>query len=118
MEYLIIFPIVFTYTAVLWIAVLIVYNLLFEPFDFGALTDFAWKSAILVAIVSAIVTFVPYGSLASLIVWWIGLMILFKKDFWECRILVILIWAVNFVFYLLIRGLVLSIAQHSPTSSV
>jgi hypothetical protein len=118
MEYLILFPIVFIYTAILWVAVLVVYNLLFEPFDFGALTDFAWKSAILVAIVSIIVTFVPFGGLASLIVWWIGLMIVFKKDFWECRILVILIWFVNFIFGLLIRGLVLSIANQSPTSSV
>ncbi len=117
MEYLIIFPIVFVYTAILWVVVLVLYNLLFEAFDFGALGTFAGKSAILIAIVSLVLTLVPFGGLASLIVWWIGLMMVFNKDFWECRILVILIWGINFLFGLLIQGLVLSLAR-SPTSTV
>ncbi|MBI2804039.1 MAG: hypothetical protein HYX68_03545 [Planctomycetes bacterium] len=117
MQYLILLPIVFLYTAVLWVVVLILYNLLFEPFDFGVLSAFALKSAILVGVVSLVVTFVPYGGLASLIVWWIGLMVVFQKDFWECRILVIMIWGVNFLFGLLIHALVLSMSA-PPVSTV
>jgi hypothetical protein len=97
MVYLIILPIVFVYTAIVWTAVLVVYNLFFEPFDFGALSEFAWKSAILVLVASLVITFIPFGIFASLLVWLIGLMLIFKKDLWECRVLVILIWATYFL---------------------
>jgi hypothetical protein len=110
-------PIVFIYTAVLWVVVLLLYNLLFEPFDFGSLGWFAGKSAILVFIVSLTVTFVPFGSLASLPVWWIGLMIIFKKDLLECRILVVLIWGTNFLFNLVMGAMLMSAGQ-SPVSTV
>lgn len=109
MIYLILLPIVFVYTAIVWTVVLIVYNLIFEPFDFGALSTFAWKSAILVLIASLVITFLPFGIYASLLVWLIGLIVIFKKDPWECRILVILIWVtyilVNFAITLLIEGM-------------
>ena len=109
MVYLIVLPIVFVYTVIVWTAVLVVYNLLFEPFDFGALSTFAWKSAILVLIASLVITFVPLGIYASLLVWLIGLMLIFKKDPWECRVLVILIWGayflVNFAITFLIDGM-------------
>jgi hypothetical protein len=109
LKYLIIFPIVFIYTAILWVAVLVVYNLLFEPFDFGALSWFAVKSVILVGVVSLVVTFVPLGlgRLASLPFWWIGLVVTFKKDVWECRILVFLLWGVNFLVGWMFQGLLL-----------
>jgi hypothetical protein len=97
MEYLIAYPIIFVYLSVLWVAVLVVYNMIFEPFDFGALGPFAAKSAILIAIMSAI-SLIPFVYFFSLIFWWIGLMIVFKKDFWECRILVFLIWGLSIVF--------------------
>jgi hypothetical protein len=117
MEYLIIFPIVFVYTSILWVVVLVLYNLLFEPFDFGALGSFAIKSVILILIVSVVRTFVPYGGLATLVVWWIGLMVIFKKDLWECKILVLLLWGINFLIGWLILALVLTAAR-SPTSTV
>ncbi len=59
MFYLIALPIVFIYTAILWVVVLILYNLLFEPFDFGALGLFAVKSAILVSLVTLTVVSFP-----------------------------------------------------------
>jgi hypothetical protein len=112
MEYLIIVPVVYVYTSIVWVFVLIIYNLIFEAFDFGALTTFAWKSAILVGVVTLVIVFIPLGVFASLLVWLVGLMTIFKKDPWECRVLVILIWGsyyvVNFVLDMVLRDTVLS----------
>ena len=73
-------PIVFLYTAILWAAVLFLYNLLFEPFDYGPLGKLAAKGSILILVITLIVGFSPVmGGLASLVVWWIGSMIVFKK---------------------------------------
>jgi hypothetical protein len=44
----------------------------------------------------------------SLAVWWIGLTVVFNKDFLECKVLVAIIWVANFLFGLAIRGLLLS----------
>lgn len=107
----------FVLLALVWVAVLAVYNMFLEPFDFGPLSTFAAKSVALVMIVALFVTFVPLGGLASLLVWWIGLMLIFKKDFWECKILVILIWGVSFLLSLGI-GLVLSSMARSPVATV
>ena len=97
--------IAFVYLAIIWVVVLAIYNLFLEPFDFGPLASFAAKSTALILAVSLFVTFVPFGGLASLIVWWIGLMVIFKKDFWECKILVILIWGISFLGNLGIQAL-------------
>ena len=97
MVYFIVLPIVIFYTAIVWVVALVIYNHLFEPFDFGALSSFIWKSAILVVLASLVITFVPFGIFVSLIVWLAGLMLIFKKDPWECRILVALIWVTYFL---------------------
>jgi hypothetical protein len=97
MDYAIFFAITYAYTAILWVVVLVIYNLIFEPFDFGPLGSFAWKSAVLVLAVALVRTFVPFGGLASLVIWWLGLMVIFQKDLWECRVLVILIWGTSFL---------------------
>jgi len=104
--YLIAFPIVFVYLSILWVVVLVVYNLAIEAFDFGPLVSFAGKSAILVSIVS-LIYLLPYVHWFTLIVWWIGLMVIFKKDFWECKMLVFLIWGVGFVTRFFIAGMLM-----------
>lgn len=40
---------------------------------------------------------VPYGRWATLPVWLIGLMTLFRLDFWEVRILFLFNWGLNFL---------------------
>ena len=117
-SYLVLFPIVYVYTAVLWVVVLVLYNLLIDGLDMGALGSFAWKSAILVLFVALTVTFVPWGDFASLIIWWIGLMVIFKKDLWECRILVTMIWGVDFLCTLLVKSLLMASLERSPVSTV
>jgi hypothetical protein len=107
----------FVLLALLWVAVLAVYNVFLEPFDFGPLGMFAAKSTALVLIVALFITLVPFGGLLSLVVWWIGLMVIFKKDFWECKILVILIWGVSFLMNMGIHAL-LAMYSRSPVSTV
>ena len=79
MANLLLLLIAFVYVAVAWVVVLSLYNFFMEPFDFGPIGMFALKSTILVTAVALFVAFVPLGLLASLIVWWVGLMLLFKK---------------------------------------
>ena len=98
---LIALPFVFAYLAVLWVVVLVVYNFIFESFDFGPLGMFAIKSLILLGFISVIYV-LPYVHWLSLIFWWLGLMVIFQKDFWECRVLVMLIWGLSFIFRLLL----------------
>jgi hypothetical protein len=100
-----IFAIVFAYSAVLWVVVLVIYSAFVESLDFGRLSMFGLKSVVLIGIVAAVNTFIPYGGLLTLIVWAIGLVIVFRMDLWEIRVLVLLLWGVNFVFGLLIRSL-------------
>ena len=92
---LIIFAIVFAYSLVLWGIVLGVYGLVIEPIDFGYLPTFAWKSLLLVGVVALVVTFIPLGRFLTLIVWWVGIAVIFRMDFWECRMVVFLIWGIN-----------------------
>jgi len=106
MDYVIEFIVIFTYTSILWVIVLAIYNALIEAFDFGPLIWFAAKSALLISIVSLCLLVPAAGWLLSFAVWWVGLVLVFKKDFWECRVLVILIWGANVIFGLLIEYLI------------
>jgi len=105
---LMIFTIVFIYTAILWVVVLLIYSAFIESFDFGALSTFALKSVIIVGVIAAVATFVPYGGLLNLLIWGLGLVIIFRKDLWEVGVLVILLWAVNFAAGLILRGVLQS----------
>jgi hypothetical protein len=100
------YAIIFLYTSVLWIVVLYLYNRFIEGFDFGNFPGFLGKSVLLIAVVS-LCGFHLYGILLSVIIWWGGLMLLFKKEFWECRILVLLLWGLFFVTGMLITGVLI-----------
>ncbi|MBM4069374.1 MAG: hypothetical protein FJ271_10565 [Planctomycetes bacterium] len=110
---MVLFALVFGYTAIVWVAVIFLYSFFIESFDFGALSTFAWKSALLVGILAAVTVWVPYGGFFTLFVWALGLLIVFQKDLWESRVLIILLWSVNFVAGLVLRGLLLSASGDS-----
>ncbi len=46
-------------------------------------------------IVIALLQLVPYGLLLDIPVWWFGLMLLFRLDFWEVHTLVFVNWGLN-----------------------
>ena len=91
-----------------------IYSAFFESFDFGRLSTFVLKSVIIVSVVAAVATFVPYGGLLNLVIWALGLLIIFRKDVWELRVLVFLLWGVNFAAGLLIRGFLQSMTTDRP----
>jgi hypothetical protein len=71
-----------------------------EPFEFGPLGSFVLKSAVLISIItlcSFLLRGLIFGWALNLIVWWIGLIVLFRQDFWQSKVLVILLWGVHFV---------------------
>ncbi|MGH7224415.1 MAG: hypothetical protein ACRELF_14390, partial [Gemmataceae bacterium] len=51
--------------------------------------------AIPLLIVVALLELVPYGLFIAIPIWWFGLMLLFRLDFWEVRILVFVNWGLN-----------------------
>src|ERR1041385_4048187 len=100
------FSIIFVYTSILWGVVVYLYNRFFEPFEFGTLGSFLGKSALLIFVVSLCgLHFI--GILISVLIWWAGLRLLFKEDFWACRILVLLLWGLFFASSILIAGFVI-----------
>jgi len=113
----IMFVVAFFYLAIIWVVVLAIYYVFLEPFDFAPLGSFVGKSIALILIVALFTAVVPYGNYATLIIWWIGLTLIFKKDFWECKILVILIWGISFLVWLGVKALLASF-ERSPISTV
>jgi hypothetical protein len=103
-----VFIIVFIYSAILWVAVLIIYSAFIESLDFGRLSTFALKSVILIAIVAAVVSFVPWGGFLTFPLWGLGLIIIMRVDLWEARMLLALLWVVNYFVGLAVRGAMLS----------
>jgi hypothetical protein len=81
--------------------------------EFGSVGSVVAKGALLI-IVADLVLLLPWGIIGwalSLVVWWAGLMLLFRLDFWECRTLV----AINWILNLLVRlGLVAIFVSTAP----
>ncbi|MCS7046333.1 MAG: hypothetical protein NZO58_08260 [Gemmataceae bacterium] len=89
---------VLAYSAVLWVVVLVLYSVWIEPFDFGPLSSFAWRSSVLLTIVTTNTLLLKTtGDLINLLVWWLGMLILFRRDFWESRVLVMMVWGAHCV---------------------
>ncbi|HZZ80620.1 MAG TPA: hypothetical protein VFE62_19105, partial [Gemmataceae bacterium] len=67
----------------------------FEAFDFGELQVTLVKAFVLVTIASVVSLF-PYGGfILAFFVWCVGIMMLFKLDLWETRLLIALNWLVS-----------------------
>jgi hypothetical protein len=95
MEYLRLFDILMLASTIIWVAALIIYSTLIGGIDFGPLHVFAVKSAILLFVANSVGT-LPCGGWAALGVWWIGIVLLFGMEWWEAKVLVLIIWVLNF----------------------
>jgi hypothetical protein len=102
------FCVIFLYSAILWVVVLVIYSALVESLDFGRLWLFAVKSLVLIAGVAAVVTFVPGGIFVSMLAWGVGLVLIMRLDFSTAGKLIVVLGGVNLVAYLLLYWLVLS----------
>jgi hypothetical protein len=79
--------------------------------EFGSLFQALLKGGGLVFVNSLISLIPDVGIWLTLPVWWIGFMILFRIDFWEARILVIINFVLNLVFKLFLLGFLLRDAE-------
>jgi hypothetical protein len=77
--------------------------------DFGQAHVVIAKGAALLLAVNCL-ALLPYGVWLTLPVWWFGLMLLFRIDFWEARTLVVINWALDGIAFFLIR-----LAMSGPT---
>src|SRR5262249_59217017 len=102
------FFVIFAFSAVLWVVVLVIYSVLVESLDFGRLSLFAAKSVVLIGVVAAVVTFAPGGILVSMLAWGLGLVLIMRLDFWTAGKVILILGGVNLVAYLLLYWLVLS----------
>lgn len=99
MDYLLVFAILFVIYLIVWIAGLFLYSIFVGGIDFGAMGVFALKSAALVAVVAGVML-IPFGGWLALLVWWVGAVALFGMEFWEAKVLVLIVWGLSFLLRL------------------
>jgi hypothetical protein len=81
--------------------------------EFGPVHVVLLKGAVLILLVDLIALIPNVGIWLTLPVWWFGLMILFRIDFWEARTLVVINWVLN----LIVRLLLANLLSHGATST-
>jgi hypothetical protein len=96
MQYAVGFAILYVIVAIIFVAATVAYSALIGSLDFGAFWPFVGKAALLVGIAAAVML-LPYGGWIVLVVWWVGVVLVFRVDFWQARILVVIIWALSFL---------------------
>ena len=80
--------------------------------DFGEIHIVIPKAITLLLIVDLIILLVPFGGFITLPIWIAGLMIFFRLDFWETRLLFIVNWALNYVGRWALMAMLMSHAAH------
>jgi hypothetical protein len=109
------FAIIFVISVVISIAILILSMILTSQsmggVEFGSVGSVIAKSAVLI-IAADLALLAPgwLGWVLSLVIWWAGLMLLFRLDFWECRTLVAINWILNLLVNLGLLAIFLPVA--------
>ncbi len=106
MEYVIPFAIFLAISVVILIISMFITSAFGGGVDFGQVHIVLVKAIPLLILVSVLQE-VPggFGIVLSIAVWWIGLMLLFRLDFWEVRTLVALNWGLNTLAHFLLLGM-------------
>ena len=94
----------FVFSVIILIISMVLTSSLMGGVDFGAVHIVVLKAIPLLIAVNLLAA-IPYGIYLAIPVWWIGLMILFRLDFWEVRTLVVVNWALNFIVRLILISL-------------
>jgi hypothetical protein len=94
MEYVIPFAIFLAISVVILIISMFITSAIGGGVDFGQV-HIVLAKAIPLLIVVNLLQLVPFGIVLSIPIWWIGLMVLFRLDFWEVRTLVAINWGLN-----------------------
>jgi hypothetical protein len=93
-EYIIAFAILLAISVVILIISMFITSALGGGVEFGEV-HIVLAKAIPLLIVIALLELVPFGVFLAIPVWWFGLMLLFRLDFWEVRTLVFVNWGLN-----------------------
>ncbi len=106
MEYAIGFAIFLAISVVILIISMFITSASGGGVEFGQVHIVLLKAIPLLIIVSLLQE-VPggFGFVLPIPVWWIGLMLLFRLDFWEVRTLVALNWGLNALAHFLLLGM-------------
>jgi predicted RNA-binding Zn-ribbon protein involved in translation (DUF1610 family) len=77
---------------------------LFGAVEVGEIPVAMVKGFILIAIVNT-VSLIPYGLYLAAVIWFVGIMTIFRLDVWETRVLVGINWVLNFIAQIIILTL-------------
>jgi hypothetical protein len=103
MEYVVAFAIGLPISIIILIGSMLLTSKFMGGVEFGTLGEVVVRGGILLIVIN-LVCLIPYGIWLALPVWWFGLMILFRIDFWEARTLVVINWLLNLVVNLLLHS--------------
>ena len=95
MEFLIVFGSLLAISVVILIISMFITSALGGGVEFGELHIVLAKAVPLLIVVVLLEELVPYGDFIAIPIWWFGLMLLFRLDFWEVRTLVLVNWGLN-----------------------
>jgi hypothetical protein len=105
------FLIMLPISAVILIVSMVASSAIAGGIEFGEVHVVVPKAIALLVVVN-LVSVLPFGFFLALPIWIVGLMALFKLDFWEARILFAVNWVLNTVVRLFLLAAVLSIVGH------
>ena len=106
MEYVVGFAIFLAISVVILIVSMVITSAFGGGVDFGQVHIVLLKAIPLLILVTVLEE-VPggFGYVLPIPVWWIGLMLLFRLDFWEVRTLVALNWGLNALAHFVLLGM-------------
>jgi hypothetical protein len=103
MDYVIILAISWVISFPILILSMIATNsLLGGDVEFGPLGPALLKGSLLVILGNVILLFVPFGLFLWVVVFWLGTGLLFRVEFWQARVFVLVNWVLNIVVSLLL----------------
>ena len=98
MEYVIPFAIMLAISVAVLIISMFITSAWGGGVEFGQV-HIVLAKAIPLLIIVALLELVPFGIILAIPVWWFGLMLLFRLDFWEVRTLVLINYGLNTLAY-------------------
>lgn len=85
-------------STVIFFIAMVLSNAIAEAVDIGEIHVAIIKAFALLLVVN-LVSLVPFGNWAALLVWIVGLVLVFHLDFWEARILIVFNWGLNYAVH-------------------
>jgi hypothetical protein len=92
---------------VIFFLAVIITSVAIEALDIGEIHAAVFKAFLLVVLVN-LVRLVPFGGYLTLLVWLVGLLVVFRLDLWEARMVLLINWLLNMAVSFFLLGLLMS----------